>query len=89
MKKLIYIFSCLAILFTGCQTNEIVLEEPTLENGKRTITFSMDVPEFQVKSRAESATPITDIQLMTFGEDGYIETVRATNINNIKEEIPK
>lgn len=86
MKKLIYIFSCLAILFTGCQTNEIVLEEPTLENGKRTITFSMDVPEFQVKSRAESATPITDIQLMTFGEDGYIETVRATNINNIKEE---
>ena len=89
MKKLIYIFSCLAILFTGCQTNEIVLEEPTLENGKRTITFSMDVPEFQVKSRAESATPITDIQLMTFGENGYIETVRATNINNInniKEE---
>ena len=86
MKKLIYIFSCLAILFTGCQTNEIVLEESTLENGKRTITFSMDVPEFQVKSRAESATPITDIQLMTFGEDGYIETVRATNINNIKEE---
>ena len=84
MKKLIYIFSCLAILFTGCQTNEIVLEEPTLENGKRTITFSMDVPEFQVKSRAESATPITDIQLMTFGEDGYIETVRATN--TIKEE---
>lgn len=86
MKKLIYIFSFLAILFTGCQTNEIVLEEPTLENGKRTITFSMDVPEFQVKSRAESATPITDIQLMTFGENGYIETVRATNINNIKEE---
>lgn len=86
MKKLIYIFSCLAILFTGCQTNEIVLEEPTLENGKRTIIFSMDVPEFQVKSRAESATPITDIQLMTFGENGYIETVRATNINNIKEE---
>lgn len=86
MKKLIYIFSFLAILFTGCQTNEIVLEEPTLENGKRTITFSMDVPEFQVKSRAESATPITDIQLMTFGEDGYIETVRATNIKNIKEE---
>lgn len=87
MKKLIYIFPFLAILFTGCQTNEIVLEEPTLENGKRTITFSMDVPEFQVKSRAESATPITDIQLMTFGKDGrYIETVRATNINNIKEE---
>lgn len=87
MKKLIYIFSFLAILFTGCQTNEIVLEEPTLENGKRTITFSMDVPEFQVKSRAESATPITDIQLMTFDKNGdYIETVRATNINNIKEE---
>lgn len=88
MKKLIYIFSFLTILFTGCQTNEIVLEEPTLENGKRTITFSMDVPEFQVKSRAESATPITDnIQLMTFDKNGdYIETVRATNINNIKEE---
>lgn len=84
MKKFIYIFSLLAILFTGCQTNEIVLEEPTSENGKRTITFSMNIPDFQVKSRAES--PISNIQLMTFGEDGYIETVRATNIGDIKEE---
>ena len=86
MKKFIYIFSLLAILLTGCQTNEIVLEEPSSENGKRTITFSMNIPDFQVKSRAESETPIQTIQLMIFGNDGrYIETVTASSINGIKE----
>lgn len=76
----------MTILLTGCQTNEIVLEEPSSENGKRTITFSMNIPDFQVKSRAESETPIQTIQLMIFGNDRcYIETVTASSINGIKE----
>lgn len=82
------------LLMTGCQSDEIVAEKPTQEEAKRTITFSMNIPDFQVKSRAESETPITKIDLMLFGpngyiENGYIETVTVTKNNisvDIKEE---
>lgn len=82
------------LLMTGCQSDEIVAEKPTQEDRKRTITFSMNIPDFQVKSRAESETPITKIDLMLFGpngyiENGYIETVTVTKNNisvDIKEE---
>lgn len=75
---------------TGCQSDEIVAEKPTQEDGKRTITFSMNIPDFQVKSRAESETPITKIDLMLFDVNReYIETVTVTENNisvDIKEE---
>lgn len=88
MKKIIYIFSLMTLLLAGCQPEEVVavFDSSSAEDGRRTITFSMDVPEFQVMSRAESATPINKIDLMVFGDNGYIETVSATNINGIKEE---
>lgn len=88
MKKIIYIFSLMTFLLAGCQPEEVVavFDSSSAEDGRRTITFSMDVPEFQVMSRAESATPINKIDLMVFGDNGYIETVSATNINGIKEE---
>lgn len=74
------------LLMTGCQSDEIVAEKPTQEDGKRTITFSMNIPDFQVKSRAESETPITKIDLMLFGANGYIETIQASSITvDIKE----
>lgn len=72
---------------TGCQSDEIVAEKPTQEDGKRTVTFSMNIPDFQVKSRAESETPITKIDLMLFDADRrYIETIQASSITvDIKE----
>ena len=77
------------LLMTGCQSDEIVAEKPTQEDGKRTITFSMNIPDFQVKSRAESETPITKIDLMLFDANGkYIETktIQASSITvDIKE----
>lgn len=75
------------LLMTGCQSDEIVAEKPTQEDGKRTITFSMNIPDFQVKSRAESETPITKIDLMLFdAKGGYIETIQASSITvDIKE----
>lgn len=78
----------MTFLLAGCQPEEVVavFDSSSAEDGRRTITFSMDVPEFQVMSRAESATPINKIDLMVFGDNGYIETVSATNINGIKEE---
>lgn len=86
MKRLLYIYSILMLLMTGCQSDEIVTEKPTQEDGRRTITFSMNIPEFQVKSRAELDTPIEKIDLMLFGANGYIETIQATSITvDIKE----
>lgn len=78
----------MTLLLAGCQLEEVVavFDSSSAEDGRRTITFSMDVPEFQVMSRAETATPINKIDLMVFGDNGYIETVSATNINGIKEE---
>lgn len=75
------------LLMTGCQSDEIVAEKPTQEDGKRTITFSMNIPDFQVKSRAESETPITKIDLMLFDANKeYIETIQASSITvDIKE----
>lgn len=75
------------LLMTGCQSDEIVAEKPTQEEAKRTITFSMNIPDFQVKSRAESETPITKIDLMLFDANGgYIETIQASSITvDIKE----
>ena len=77
------------LLMTGCQSDEIVAEKPTQEEAKRTITFSMNIPDFQVKSRAESETPITKIDLMLFDANRkYIETktIQASSITvDIKE----
>ena len=76
------------LLMTGCQSDEIVAEKPTQEDGKRTITFSMNIPDFQVKSRAESETPITKIDLMLFdANEGYIETIQASSITVYIKEV--
>lgn len=86
MKRLLYIYSILMLLMTGCQSDEIVAEKPTQEDGRKTVTFSMNIPEYQVRSRAESGTPIEKIALMQFGTNGYIETIEATSITvDIKE----
>lgn len=86
MKKLIYILSMFTLLITGCQTDETVTESTPQEKERRTISFSMDVPDFQVVSRAVESS-ISKIDLLVFDADKkFIEKVEAENINGIKKE---
>lgn len=81
MKKLLYILSVLIFILAGCQ-NEVEVQNET--EGKKTLSFSMSIPEFQVVSRAAiDDESITRIDLLVFDEKGlFIEHVKATNIDN-------
>lgn len=81
MKKLLYILSVLVLFLSACQNEEMVSDGGG--NDKKTLSFSMSIPEFQTSSRAIDETSISKIDLMVFDEKGlFVERVKATDVNS-------
>lgn len=88
MKRLIYIFTAIFLVFTSCQHEtllEAVQEDPSVQGETQSIQFGLDIPQFAVMTKSNGFetedAEIKTIELYTFDANG-IFLGKATNVTD-------